>query len=159
MIGKVETNVKKSSPSDAKTILQKMLSEIAAGTTTIPDFVTRLGLVVVAMEWREGFVSVNFNIQPDFCVERDIVFGGFVAGIHDQAAGFAMYSCVPDNMMFVTTRLNVTYLAATHPGLVNAVAEIDTMNERSADVRVKLMQAGKVTSESAVTEAIRPLKI
>lgn len=159
MIGKVETNVKKSSPSDATTILQKMLSEIAAGTTPIPDFVTRLGLVVVAMEWREGFISVHFNIQPDFCVERDIVFGGFVAGIHDQAAGFAMYSCVPDNMMFVTTRLNVTYLAATHPGLVNAVAEIETMNERSADVRVQLMQGGKVTSESAVTEAIRPLKI
>ena len=60
--------------------------------------------------------------------------------------------------MFATTRLNVTYVAATHPGPVNAVAEVDTMNERSADVRVRLMQAGKVTSESVVTEAIRPLK-
>lgn len=150
--------MKKSSPSGATTILQKMLSDIAADATTIPDFVARLGLKVVALEWREGFVSVNFNIQPDFCVERDIVFGGFVAGVHDQAAGFAMYSCLPDNMMFVTTQLNVTYLAATHPGLVNAVAEVDTMNERSVDVRVQLMQGGKVTSESAVTEAIRPLK-
>jgi uncharacterized protein (TIGR00369 family) len=158
VIGKVGTNVKESSPSGATTTLQKMLSEIAAGTTPIPDFVARLALVVVALEWREGFVSVNFDIHPDFCVERNIVFGGFVAGIHDQAAGFAMYSCLPDNMMFATTRLNVTYVAATHPGPVNAVAEVDTMNERSADVRVRLMQAGKVTSESVVTEAIRPLK-
>lgn len=150
--------MKKSSPPGAKTTLQKLLSEIAAGTTSIPDFVSRLGLVVVAMEWQEGFVSVHFNIDSDFCVERDIVFGGFVAGVHDEAAGFAMYSCLPENMIFVTTRLNVTYLAATHPGLVNAVARVDTMNERTAEVRVQLMQGGKVTSESAVTEAIKPLK-
>jgi uncharacterized protein (TIGR00369 family) len=147
-----------SSPSGATTKLQKMLSEIAAGTSPIPDFIARLGLRVIAMEWREGFVSVTFNIDPVFCVEQDIVFGGYVASIHDDAAGFAMYSCLADNMMFATTRLNTNYLAATHPGLVNAVAEVDTMNERSADVRVQLMQAGKVTSESVVTEAIRPLK-
>lgn len=153
------TDVKGSSPSGATTIRQKMLSEIAAGTSPIPAFVARLGLRVIAMEWREGFVSVNFNIHPDFCVEQDIVFGGYVVGVHDEAAGFAMYSFLADNMMFATTRLNIRYVAATHPGPVNAVAEVDTMNERFADVRVQLMQAGKVTSESVVTEAIRPLKV
>jgi acyl-coenzyme A thioesterase PaaI-like protein len=140
------------------TVRQKILSEIAAGTSPVPAYVVRLALGVVALEWREGFVSVSFNIHPDFCVEQDIVFGGYVVGIHDQAAGFAMYSCLADNMVFATTRLNMEYVAMTHPGPVNAVAEVDTMNERSADVRVRLTQAGKVTSESVVTEKIRPLK-
>jgi uncharacterized protein (TIGR00369 family) len=158
MTGKAGTDVPGSSPSGATTRWQKMLSEIAAGTGIIPAFVVRLGLRVMAMEWREGFVSVNFDIHPDLCVEKDIVFGGYVASIHDEAAGFAIYTCLADNMTLATMRLDVNYLAATHPGPVNAIAEVDTMNERSAEVRVQLMQAGKITSESVVTEAIRPLK-
>jgi uncharacterized protein (TIGR00369 family) len=156
--GKVGTDVTGSSPPGAMTALQRMLCEIAAGTCPIPVFVDRLRLRVAAMEWREGFVSVSFNIHSDFCVERDVVFGGFVAGVHDQAAGFGMYSCLPENTMFMTTQLDVRYKAATHPGLVTAEAEVATMNERSAVVHVQVMQAGKVTGESVVTEAIRPLK-
>ena len=147
-----------SSSSGAVTMRQKMLDEIAAGTSPVPAFVDRLALNVADLVWREGFVSVHFNIHPDFCVEQDIVFGGYVVGLHDQAAGFAMYSWLPDSTMFATTRLDIRYLAATHPGPVNAVAEVDQRNERSADVRDQLMQAGNVTSESVVTEAIRPLK-
>jgi acyl-coenzyme A thioesterase PaaI-like protein len=147
-----------SAPSGALTSWQKMLSEIAAKTCSIPAFVARLGLQVVSLEWRVGYVSVTFDIQPDFCVERDVVFGGFVASTHDQAAGFAMYSCLGEDMVFSTSRLNTRYLAATHPGLVCAVAEVDAMDERSAEVRVQLTQADRVTSESAVTEAIRPAK-
>jgi uncharacterized protein (TIGR00369 family) len=145
-------------PPGATTMWQKLLSEIADGTSFVPAFIVRLDIGVVSMEWRERFVSVNFNIHPDFCVERDIVFGGFVASIHDDAAGFAMYSCMADSMVFATTQLDVKYLAATRPGPVNAVAEVETMDERSAVVRVRLTQAGKVTSESVVTEALRPRK-
>ena len=85
-----------------------------------------------------------------------MIFGGYVFSIHDQAAGFAMYSVIADGMMFSTTRLNMKYLAVTRPGEVCARAEIDTMDERTAEVRVQLVQAGQVTSESFVTEAIRP---
>ncbi len=140
------------------TFRQKMLTDISADNIEIPNFVKRLSLKVVAMEWRAGFVSVNFHIPDDLCVEPNVVFGGHVSSIHDQAAGFAMYTFVADDMMFVTTRLSVNYMTATRPGPVNAVAEVDTMNERSAEVRVKVIQAGKVTSESVVAEAIRPLK-
>jgi uncharacterized protein (TIGR00369 family) len=142
----------RSSPSGATTIWQKILSEIAAGTSPPPPYVVRLALGVVALEWRERFVAVEFDIQPDFCVERDTAFGGYVAGIHDQAAGFAMYSCLPDDMLFATKRLNVDYLAATHPGNVRAVAEVESMDDRGAQVRVRVEQAGKVTSESVVVE-------
>lgn len=145
-------------PSGALTFRQKMLTEIAAGTCPIPAFVTRLSLQVAAMEWRPGFVSVSFRIHPDFCVEPGIIFGGYVFSIHDQAAGFAMYSVIENGMMFSTTRLNMKYLAVTRPGDVRAEAEIDTLNERTAEVRVRLMQADTVTSESVVTEAIRPAK-
>jgi acyl-coenzyme A thioesterase PaaI-like protein len=149
--------MKESSPPGAMTVRQKILTEIAAGTSPIPAYVTRLALDIVALEWREGFVSVSFNIPSDFCVEPNIVFGGHVAGIHDQAAGFVMYSFLADNMMFATTRLYVSYMAATRPGPVNAVATISTPGERVADVRVQLIQEGRVTSESAVTEAMWPL--
>lgn len=155
---KVGTYVNGPPKSGAMTFRQNMLTEIAARTCPIPAFVTRLSLQVVAMEWRPGFVSVNFHIHPDFCVEPDIVFGGFVFSIHDQAAGFAMYSVIEDGMMFFTTQLNMKYLAVTRPGDVCAEAEIETMNERTAEVRTRLMQAGKVKSESFVTEAIRPSK-
>ncbi|WP_157838587.1 PaaI family thioesterase [Streptomyces xiaopingdaonensis] len=132
-----------------------MLDAIAAGTTPIPAFVARLSLQVVAMEWSAGSVAVNFRIPDDLCVEPNVAFGGHVSSIHDQAAGFVMYSLLKDDQMFVTTRLNVRYLAVTRPGDVCAEAELDAMNGRSADVRVSLKQAGKVTSESFVTEAIR----
>jgi acyl-coenzyme A thioesterase PaaI-like protein len=66
-----------------------------------------------------------------------------------------MYSLLEDDMVFSTTRLSMRYLAVTHPGDVCAEAQLDTMNERSAEVRVRLIQAGRVTSESLVTEAIR----
>jgi len=158
MIRKAGTYVNGSSPSGALTFRQKMLTEIAAGTCPIPAFVTRLSLKVVAMEWRKGLISVHFHIHPDFCVEPDIVFGGFVFSIHDQAAGFAMYSVIEDGMAFSTTQLNMKYLTVTRPGHVCAEAEIDTLDERSAEVRVRLIQDGTVTSESVVAEAIRPQK-
>lgn len=147
-----------SSPSDAMTMRQKMLNEIAAGTTPIPSFVARLSLQVVAMEWRVGCVAVHFDIPDDLCVEPNVAFGGHVSSIHDQAAGFVMYSLLEDDMIFATTRLNVKYLTVTRPGDVCAEAKLDTMNDRSADVRVSLTQAGVVTSESLVTEAIRKTK-
>lgn len=137
---------------------QKMLDQIAAGTIPIPAFVARLSLQVVAMKWRAGAVVVNFHIPDDLCVEPNVAFGGHVSSIHDQAAGFVMYSLLEDDMMFATTRLDVKYLAVTRPGDVCAEAKLDTMNERSADVRVSLLQGGKVTSESLVTEAIRKVK-
>ncbi|GAA0565065.1 PaaI family thioesterase [Actinomadura livida] len=143
-----------SSRSGALTARQKMLDEIAARTVPIPAFVRRLSLQVVAMEWREGFVRVNFAIPEDLCVEPGVVFGGHVSSIHDQAAGFVMYTLLQDDMMFATTRLDVRYQAPTRPGDVCAEAELDSMSERSADVRVSLLQGGSVTSESFVSEAI-----
>ena len=142
------------SSSGATTIWQKILSEIAAGTSPPPPYVVRLGLGVVALEWRERLVVVEFDIKPDFCVERDIVFGGYVAGLHDQAAGFTMYSCLPDDRLFATKQLDVDYLATTRPGVVRVVAELDSMDDRVARVQVRLEQAGKVTSEAVVVEAM-----
>ncbi|MER5781870.1 hotdog domain-containing protein [Streptomyces mobaraensis] len=146
---------KESPPPSAVTARQRTLDEIAAGTTPIPDFVARLSLRVVAMEWRAGFVAVRFRIPSDLCVEPDVAFGGHVAALHDQAAGFVMYSLLEDDRTFATTRLDVRYLTATRPGAVCAEAALDTLRERSADVRVSLLQDGRVTSESLVTEAIR----
>ncbi|QXJ21393.1 PaaI family thioesterase [Actinomadura graeca] len=145
-------------PSDALTMRQKMLVEIAAGATPVPEYVERLSLHVVAMEWSSGFVAIDFHIPSGFCVEPGVVFGGHVAGIHDQAAGFVMFGLLEDDMVFATTRLNVAYLTATRPGDVRAEAELASMDERSADVRVRLTQAGEVTSESLVTEAIRKVR-
>lgn len=142
------------SPSGATTVWQKILSEIAAGTSPPPPYVVRLALGVVALEWRERFVAVEFDIKRDFCVERDTVFGGYVAGLHDQAAGFTMYSCLPDDRLFATKQLNVEYLATTLPGVVRVVAEVDSMDDRVAQVHVRMAQAGKVTSESVVVEAL-----
>ncbi|WP_107054901.1 PaaI family thioesterase [Streptomyces aureocirculatus] len=158
MTRKVAAYVDGSSPSGALTMRQKMLNEIAAGSTPVPAYVARLSLRVVAMDWHAGFVAVAFRIPDDLCVEPDVAFGGHVAGIHDQAAGFVLCSLLDDDMMFATTRLNVRYLTVTRPGEVRAEATLHTMNERSADVRVSLTQAGRVTSESLVTEAIRKAK-
>ncbi|GHC68385.1 PaaI family thioesterase [Streptomyces flavofungini] len=155
MTGKAGAYVDGSSPSGAMTMRQKMLDVIAAGTTPVPPYVARLSLRVVAMEWRKGFVAVTFNIPDDLCVEPKVAFGGHVAGIHDQAAGFVMFSLLEDDMVFATTQLNVTYLTVTRPGDVCAEARLDTMNARSAEVRVSLLQAGQATSESLVTEALR----
>lgn len=155
MTGKVGAYVDGSSPSGALTMRQKMLDVIAAGTTPVPPYVARLCLRVVAMEWRSGFVAVTFHIPDELCVEPDVAFGGHVAAIHDQAAGFALFSVLEDDMVFATTQLNVTYLTMTRPGDVHVEARLDAMDERSAVVRVSLLQGGKVTSESVVTEAIR----
>ncbi len=155
MTGKVVTHVDGSSPSGAVTMRQKMLDVIAAGNTPVPPYVERLCLRVVAMEWRSGFVAVAFHIPDELCVEPNVAFGGHVAGIHDQAAGFALFSVLEDDMVFATTQLNVTYLTMTRPGDVCAEATLDTIDERSAVVRVSVLQGGRVTSESVVTEAIR----
>ncbi|WP_221351533.1 PaaI family thioesterase [Streptomyces beigongshangae] len=154
MTGEREAAMDGSAPSGAVTVRQRTLDGIAAGTVPIPAFVKRLSLQVVAMEWRTGAVTVRFRIPGDLCVEPGIVFGGHVAGVHDQAAGFVMYSLLEDRMMFATTRLDVRYLAVTRPGEVCAEAELHTRDERSAEVRVSLTQDGKVTSESLVTEAV-----
>lgn len=145
-------------PVDATTVRQRILDEIAARSTPPPAFVTRLSMEVQDLKWRPGFVAVTFRIPGELCVEPDIAFGGHVAGLHDQAAGFAMYSVLADGLVFATTRLDVSYLAITHPGEVHLEARVGAQDERSADVHVCLTQAGKVTSESVVTEAIRKAK-
>lgn len=89
-----------------------------------------------------------------------MVFGGYVFSLHDQAAGFAMYSVIENGMAFSTTQLNMKYLAITRPGAVRAEAEVDNdkPDERSAEVHVRLIQGDTVTSTSVVTEAIRPAR-
>lgn len=146
----------RSSPPAATTSWQKILDEIAAGTSSPPPHVGRLALDVVALEWRDRFVAVEFDIQPEFCVAGDTVFGGYLAGIHDEAAGFAMYTRLPDDRYFATKQLHVDYRAATHPGHVRALAELESMSGRVAQVRVRVEQAGKVTSESVVVETTYP---
>ncbi|MET8976968.1 PaaI family thioesterase [Streptomyces sp. NPDC004539] len=142
----------------AATVRQQILDEIAARATPPPPYVVRLSLGVRALEWRPGFVAVTFHIPDDLCVEPGIAFGGHVAGLHDQAAGFAMYSVLEDDLVFATTRLDVGYLAVTRPGDVRLEARVAAADDRSAEVRVSLTQAGRVTSESVVTEAIRKAK-
>lgn len=146
------------SRSDARTRGQRMLAGIAARTSPPPPYVLRLGLEITALEWREGFVAVDLDVRPDFCVDRDIVFGGYLAGLHDQAAGFALHSCLPDDRLFATTKLDVDFRAPTRPGPVRAVAEVGSVDDRVARVRVRVEQAGKLTSESTVAEALFPAR-
>jgi uncharacterized protein (TIGR00369 family) len=144
------------SPSAAVTTWQKILDEIAAGTSPPPPHVRNLALGVAALDWRERSVAVEFDIRPEFCVEGDTVFGGYVAGIHDEAAGFAMYTCLPDDRYFATKQLRVDFRAPTRPGLVRALAEVESLRSRTVRVRVRVEQAGTVTSESVVVETTYP---
>lgn len=135
---------------------QRILDEIAAGTSSPPPHVGSLSLQVVSLEWRDRFVAVEFDIPARFCVVGDTVFGGYVAGVHDEAAGFAMYTVLPDDRYLATKQLHVDYLAATRPGPVRAVAEVESVEGRRASVRVRVEQAGRVTSESVVRETTYP---
>ena len=144
------------SPPGASTAWQRVLDEIAAGTSSPPPHVGRLALEVVSLEWRDRFVAVEFDIGPEFCVAGDTVFGGYVAGIHDEAAGFAMYTRLPDDRYFATRQLHVDFRAATRPGPVRALAELESLAGRTGQVRVRVEQAGTVTSESVVVETTYP---
>lgn len=88
---------------------QRILDEIAAGTSSPPPHVGSLSLEVVSLEWRDRFVAVEFDIPARFCVVDDTVFGGYIAGVHDEAAGFAMYTVLPDDRYLATKQLHVDY--------------------------------------------------
>jgi acyl-coenzyme A thioesterase PaaI-like protein len=86
------------------------------------------------------------------------VFGGYAAAIHDQIGGMVMLSVLPDDLMFITTRLDTRFLKPLRPGPATVEAEVTQLSEGAAQVEVAIVQDGVATSRSVVTQSLCPIR-
>jgi len=85
-----------------------------------------------------GKLTVSFRPGPDHLQGHGVVCGGIIATMLDFALAFATLSRLDDGDSAVSVALNVSYLGAVQPGLVNARAEVVTMGYRLAQAQAQL---------------------
>lgn len=141
----------------AKTAGRALLDAIAGGEPAPPGYIVNLRLAVSSLTWEPGKVVAGFGFTDEVCSVPGVVFGGYAAAIHDQIGGMVMLSVLPDNLTFITTRLDTRFLKALRPGPATVEAEVTQLSDGSAQVEVAILQDGIATSRSVVTQLLRPI--
>lgn len=142
-------------PDSARTAGRSLLTAIARGAPPPPGYIVDLKLAVASLEWQPGRVVAGFAITDAVCSAPGIVFGGYVAALHDQIGGMVMFSVMPDGMSFVTSRLDTRFFRALRPGPATIVAEVVELTEATAQAVVVMCQDDAATSRSTVIQALR----
>ena len=146
-------------PDDAKTAGRALLEAIEGGEPAPPGYIVNLGLAVSSITWQPGKLVAQFVFTDAVCSLPGIVFGGYAAAILDQIGGMVMFGVLPDNLTFITTRLDTRFLTALRPGPATVEAEVSQLSEEAAQVEVAIIQDGVVTSHAVVTQSLRSFPV
>lgn len=84
------------------------LDALVRGDAVLPPITRTLRLGALTA-WGPGWAKKTWSPDPDLLNVDDSLFGGYIAALADQVLTFAAMTCVPDNMVFRTINLSVTF--------------------------------------------------
>ncbi|HEX9713440.1 MAG TPA: PaaI family thioesterase [Actinomycetota bacterium] len=139
------------------TIASTILDQIVDGTGEPPPMVTTLKLPPIE-GWEPGRVWGTWTVDPAFFHAMGAVFGGYLAALADSFVSLAMFSTMPDDEVFTTADLRVSFFRPVSVGTLTIVAEVLHRGKRMAHVEAVFVdQKDKIAVKATATKIITPL--
>jgi uncharacterized protein (TIGR00369 family) len=130
------------------------LEQLKNGTATLPPVVERLMLGGLD-DWGDGWVRKTWTPRPELGTADGSIFGGYLAALADQALAFAAMSVVPEDKLFRTTNLQVSFLriGRTHP--LHIEAQVVAKTRQMIAVRATFRRPdGELIAEAAAQQLL-----
>lgn len=139
------------------TIAQTILDGIVDGTMQPPPMVTALKLPRID-GWETGRVWGRWDVDPAYYHAMGAVFGGYLAAIADNFVSLAMFTTMPDDEVFTTADLRLSFFRPVVKGTLDIAAEVLHRGKRMAHVEaVFIDERDKVAVKATATKIITPV--
>jgi uncharacterized protein (TIGR00369 family) len=134
----------------------KRLDALISGEAVPPAVVAKLELGTLD-EWATGWVRKRWTALPDVLNGDGTMFGGYLAALADQMLAFAAMSAVPDDYMFRTANLNVTFHRLGR-GDMDIEAKVISQSRLVIFTRVEFRDMeGTLLAEATAQQFLKPL--
>ncbi len=119
----------------------------------LPGF---LGLRVVHVG--PGELDVELDVRSDLLTPFGNLHGGVIAALCDHVLGTVCYPVIPRGSWAATTEFKLNYLAPVTTGSLRAEARIESLTKRTAVVRIRVTNDGRLACLTQGTVLVMPPK-
>ena len=109
---------------------------------------------VVAFAPERHELRMQFEIGLEFCHTVDIVQGGFITAMLDEAAGICAIAHAQRRVGMPTLEFKVSFLSVVRPGRVEVAARVLKMGGRTAFIEADVVGADGATLARMTTTAM-----
>jgi uncharacterized protein (TIGR00369 family) len=136
------------------TFASDYMDQIVKGTAEPPPMVTTLKLPPIE-GWEPGRVWGTWDVDPAVFHAMGAVFGGYLAALADSFVSLAMFSTMPDDEVFTTADLRISFFRPVTGGKIDIVAEVLNRTRRMAHVEaVFVNDRDKIVAKATATKII-----
>lgn len=121
--------------------------------TGIPEY---LGIQVVDVA--PGTMTAQLVVRPELMNPFGSAHGGTLAALVDHLLGAVLYPHIPPGAWAATTELKLNFISPVRNGVLRARAQIISMTQRTAVVRVDATSGGRLVGAAQGTVTILPPK-
>lgn len=133
------------------------LEAISSGQGALPPIVEQLRLGRLDT-WGEGWVRKTWTPHPSLDTADGSLFGGYVAALADQVLAFAAMTVVPDDRLYRTTQLQVSFLRIGRNAPLEIHAQVIATTRQMITVRASFTQArDRLIAEASAQQILLPM--
>lgn len=136
---------------------KERLEAISSGQGALPPIIEQLRLGRLDT-WGEGWVRKTWTPHPSLDTADGSLFGGYVAALADQVLAFAAMTVVPDDRLYRTTQLQVSFLRIGRNAPLEIHAQVIAATRQMITVRASFTQAGdRLIAEASAQQILLPM--
>jgi uncharacterized protein (TIGR00369 family) len=141
-------------------IWQDRLNALCNSTASLPRVAEHLRLGHLT-QWRHGYIEKVWSFDPLFSTgegtPHQVLFGGYVAALADQALAFAAMSVLEDGLMFRTAELQLSFFRALREGEVRIEGHVLHASRRAIQVQADFLDVGgRLCARASATQLVMP---
>lgn len=132
----------------------RRLDELIAGAEPPPVIRTmRLGTLDA---WGDGYAKKRWEPTADMLNSDGSMFGGLIAALADQMLAFAAMTVVPEDKIFRTINLSLTFHHISRTDSVDIEAVVVAQSQQLIGVRAYFRSSeGKLLAEASAQQIVR----
>ena len=134
------------------------LDALVRGEAVPPPVIRTLRLGTLDA-WGPGWIRKTWSPDLDLLNVDGSLFGGYIAALADQALTFAALTVVPDNNVFRTMNLSVTFLRVGKAESLSIEAKVTSETRRIISTRAEFRRPdGKLIAEASAQQFLQEKK-
>ena len=131
------------------------LDALVRGDVVLPPVTETLRLGTFN-SWAPGWIKKTWLPHPDLLNVDGSLFGGYIAALADQALTFAAMTSVPDDMVFRTLNLSVTFLRVGKAEPLKIEARVTSQTRQVISTRAEFHRPdGELIAEASAQQFLQ----
>ncbi len=105
--------------------------------------------------WEPGRVTASWKIDPRFYIDRNVLFGGFIAALADHVLALATMTVIEGDEHFATSDLRTSFFRPVYGEMLAMEAVVVHHSRNMVNVEVSFIRDdGKLAAKSTATQVI-----